>query len=147
MCSLFWQEFVVGHEALDVHVRIVVAVLGLCGVGGEQHARLGRTVDVLGEYGVLDLQEEHAQRDVLNDLVARVLRKVLGAELEEQRRLFGYVLAEHFLVELEPREQAFGVLVLQAEVPDLAQADRLHHLFICVFIVVGFVDALRTSFV
>jgi len=111
-----------------MQLRIVVAVLGLSGIGSEQYARLRRTIDFLGEDGVFDLQKKHSQRNVLNDFLARVFGKIFGAKLEYERTLFGNVLTQDFLVELEPREQALGVLVLQTKVPNLAQANSLDHL-------------------
>ena len=37
-------------------------------------------------------------------------------------------VGNHLLVELEPRGEAFGVLVLQSEVPHLPEPDGLDHL-------------------
>ena len=125
---LFWQQFIIGQKAFDMQFAIVVAVFGLSGIGGQQDACLGRTIDFLGENGLLDLQKEHAQRNVLDDLLADVLGKVFGAEFELERTLLGNVLTQHFLVEFEPGDEALGVLVLQAKVPNLSQTYRFDHL-------------------
>ena len=127
-CLLFGKKLVIGQKALLVNVWIVVAIFGLCGIGGKQYARLRWTINILDQNSVLDLKEEHAQRDILNDLLANIFWKVFGAKFELKRTLFGNVLAEDFFVEFEPGEKALGVLVLEAKVPDLSQSDCLDHL-------------------
>ena len=111
-----------------MYFAIVIAVFGLGGIGGQQNAGLWRTVDFLGKNRLFDLQKEHAQRNVLDDLLAHVFGKVFGAEFELEWTLLGNVLTQHFLVEFEPGDEALGVLVLQAKVPNLSQANRFDHL-------------------
>lgn len=53
------QEAVVGEEASFVCGLDVVAVLGLTGIGSQQHCCLRRAVDLIIHDGLLHLQEEH----------------------------------------------------------------------------------------
>ena len=75
-----------------------------------------------------DLEVEESHGDVLDELVRDVFRVELGPELELQRRLLLHVLAQHLLVQLEPRLVALGVGVLETKEPDLAKTNGFHHL-------------------
>ena len=77
---------------------------------------------------IVYLEVEKSEGDVLNDFLGHVLRVELGPELELKLSLFLDVLAQNLLVQLEPGRQVLWVGVLEPEKPDLAQADRFHHL-------------------
>lgn len=55
----------------------------------------------------------------LYELLTDVLRVELCTELELQWGLLLHILTHHLLVELEPRNKALAVRVLQPEEPDL----------------------------
>ena len=78
-----------------VQLLVVVAELGLHGVGAQEHSGLGRAVDLVAEDALLHLQEEELLRDVLDELLGHVLRVELGPELELQRALLPDLLGGH----------------------------------------------------
>ena len=52
------EEAVVGQEAWGVDILLVVTVLGLDGVTGQQHRGLGWAINFIGQNGVLDLERQ-----------------------------------------------------------------------------------------
>ena len=92
-----WEELVPGQVAGGVALLVVVGVLGLHGVGGQQHGGLGRAVDVVVQDALLHLEEEQPLGGLLDQLLRHVLREELGPELEEQRALLPHVLGRHLL--------------------------------------------------
>lgn len=75
-----------------------------------------------------DLKIKKSESDVLDDFLCDVLWVELCPELELEGRLFFDVLAEDLLVELQPCRVVFRVGVLEAEEPDLPEANGLDHL-------------------
>ena len=71
---------------------------------------------------------KQALSDVLDQLLLDVLRIELDAELEFERSLFREVLSENLLVQFEPSNVAFVVLVLETKPPDLTETNSLHNL-------------------
>lgn len=84
-----------GQVAALVHRRVVLAVLGLDGVGGQEHGGLRWAVDLLQQDRLLHLQEEELAGDFLDQLLGHVLRVVLDPQLELQRNLLLHVLRHH----------------------------------------------------
>lgn len=84
-----------GQVAVLVHRRVVLAVLGLHGVGGQEHGGLRWAVDLLQQDGLLHLQEEELAGDFLDQLLGHVLRVVLDPQLELQRNLLLHALRHH----------------------------------------------------
>lgn len=68
------------------------------------------------------------QRNVLDELFLDGFGVEFGSEAELQHRFALDVLRQNFLVEFEPCGESFLIGVLQAEVPNLAQANRFHDL-------------------
>lgn len=94
-----WQQSVVGQKPWPVKGFVEVAVSGLNGVGSEQDGRLGRAVNFVGQDGVLHLQVEEAEGDVLDYLLGDVLRVELGTEFELKWVFLFDVLAHHLQME------------------------------------------------
>lgn len=70
----------------------------------------------------ISCQKAH-HSNVLNDFLGDVFGIEFGAEFKLQSGVLLDILGEHLLVQLEPRWEAFSVGVLEAEVPNLAEAD------------------------
>ena len=78
-----------------MELLVVVSILGLNGVRGEEDGRFGRTVNVVRQDGVLDLQVKEAHRNVLNQLLGHIFRVEFGAEFELQWTLLLHILIQH----------------------------------------------------
>lgn len=122
------QKIFRGHSGLVPHGIVVVAVLGLHIVAGQQDGSFGRAVIFHREDRLLNLQEEQVLRDLLDQLVLNVFREELRDE-HEDARFFVDVLVDDFLLLLEPVDVAFRVFILQPEVPFLTQPKRPADLF------------------
>lgn len=63
------QQFVTGQVSCRVDVLVVVSILGLYGVGGQQHSSLRGAVNVIVEDPLLHLQEEQPLGGLLDQLL------------------------------------------------------------------------------
>lgn len=63
------QQFFTGQVSWQVNVLVVIGVLGLHSVGGQQHSRLRGAVDVIVEDPFLYLQEEQPLGGLLDQLL------------------------------------------------------------------------------
>lgn len=93
--SPLWKQLVPSQVARLVDFLIEVAILGLDGIGGQQHGSLRRAVNIIIENALLHLKEEQALCDVLDQFLGYILRVELGPELEKQRAFLPHILGSH----------------------------------------------------
>lgn len=97
-----------GQVARLMHHRGVLAILGLDGIGGQEHGGLRWAVDLLRQDRLLHLQEEELAGDVLDQLLGHVLRVELDPQLELQWNLLLHVLCHHLKAVKEPHQGRGG---------------------------------------
>lgn len=77
---------------MRVVVLIEISMLGLHGVGGQQHGGLWGAVNVIVQDSLLHLQEEESLCGVLDQLLSHVLWVELCSEFDQQWVLLPYIL-------------------------------------------------------
>lgn len=78
-----------------MHLLVVVGILGLHGVGGQEDGCFWGAVDVVVEDALLHLQEEESLRGVLDQLLRHILWEELGTKLEQQGAFLPHILGCH----------------------------------------------------
>ena len=67
-----------------MHIRIIFPIQGLCSVCSHHHCGFRGAVYLLGEYLLVDLEEEEVPCDVLDELVLHVLGVEHDLELQDK---------------------------------------------------------------
>lgn len=89
------EQLLTGQIAWRVDLLVVIAILCLHCVRGQQDGCLWRTIDVVIQDGLLHLQEEQPLCGVLDQLLRHVLGVELGAELKQKWAFLPHILGCH----------------------------------------------------